>query len=261
MICAHRATLGGRQMDQIDPAIVIQRIEEPPPKEQITTALLAGGGSRITGRRRESLDVTIKFGIDIRKQQMAEREAIIEKINEWARPGGLLRISQKPERRLRVILATPAAVGDPWDWTASYSLVFRAVCVPFWEQETPISAVTGVSTSGSCALAVEGSAETRADVTLENRSGAEISTCSITVGSSTMSFSGLGMKGGESLVLDHTEQGILRIRIRNGSGSYRSVILARTGADDFAVSPGSVTARFTAQRACQMTVSARGRFA
>ena len=75
-----------------------------------------------------------------------------------------------------------------------------------------------------------------------------------------MSFSGLGMKGGESLVLDHTEQGYLRIRIRNG-GSYRSMMLQRSGADDFAVSPGNVTARFSAQRACQMTVSARGRYA
>lgn len=261
MIFAHRAALDGRQMDQIDPAIVIQRIEEGAPKEQITTAQLAGGGSRITGRRRESVDVTIKFGIDIRKQQMAEREAIIEKINEWARPGGLLRISQKPERRLRVILATPAAAGDPWDWTASYAIVFRANVVPYWEQETPISAVTGVSTSGSCALAVEGSAETRADVTLENRSGAEIPTCSITVGSSTMTFNGLGLKSGESLVLDHTDQGIFRVRIRNGSGSYRSMMLPRSGADDFVVAPGNVTCRFTAQRACQMTVSARGRFA
>ena len=45
MICRHRAALGGLQLDEIDPAIVIQRIEEPEPKEQIQTALIAGGAN------------------------------------------------------------------------------------------------------------------------------------------------------------------------------------------------------------------------
>lgn len=261
MKCRHRAALGGLQLDEIDPAIVIQRIEEPEPKEQIQTALIAGGGSRITGKRRESLDVNIKFGLDIRKEEMAARETLLERINRWAMDGGILTISQRPDRQLRVILATPAATGDPWDWTASYTLVFRACGIPYWEQATPASATTDTGSSAGTTLYVEGSTESRADVTLANRSGAEISTCSITIGGQTMSFAGLGLMGGESLVIDHDTQGILRIRIRSAGGGWRSVLAKRSGADEFTVSPGAVTARFSAQRACQMTASVRGRYA
>lgn len=261
MICRHRAALGGLQLDEIDPAIVIQRIEEPEPKEQIQTALIAGGGSRITGKRRESLDVNIKFGLDIRKEEMGVREILIEKINRWAMDGGILTISQRPDRQLRVGLATPAAIGDPWDWTASYTLVFRACGIPYWEQATPVSTTTATGGSGSAVLTVEGSTESRADVTLVNMSGAEISTCSITVGGQTMTFTSLGLMGGESLVIDHDAQGILRIRIRSAGGSWRSALARRSGADEFNVRPGNVTVRFTAQRACQMTASVRGRYA
>lgn len=260
MICAHRAALDGIQMDEIDPAIVIQRIEEAAPKETIQTAALAMGGSRITQKRRESLDVVVRFAIDVRKREMARREEIIEKVNAWAMRGGILTISQRPERRIRVILAAAANTGDPWDWTANYSLTFRALGVPYWEQASPTTGTTGIGTGGSAAIPAEGSAQTVADVTIANMSGAAISTVSVTVGGQNMSFTDLGLGGGEKLVIDHDGQGYLRIRIQ-GTGGWRSAMARRTGADDFFVAPGSVQAAFSAQRACQMTVSIRGRYA
>lgn len=261
MICAHRAALGGIQLDEIDSRIVIHGVEELAPRENITTAALAGGGSRITGKRRESLDVVVRFGIDVRKEQMETREEILEAIHKWAAAGGIFTCSQKPERRLKVRLAQGPAVGDPWNWTNTYAIIFRAYGIPYWEQVTPASAASGVGFSAAAALAVEGNAKTQADVILENMSGAAISTARITVGGRTMSFSTLGMAGGESLVIDHDEDGLLRIRIRRGS-SWRSVMAAReaASADDFDVNPGNLVASFTAQRACRMTVSCRGRW-
>ena len=261
MICAHRAALDGIQMDEIDPAIVIQRIEEAAPKETIQTAALAMGGSRITQKRRESLDVVVRFAIDVRKREMARREEIIEQVNRWAMRGGILRISQKPARRLRVILAQAASVGDPWDWTANYSLTFRACGIPWWEQETPATATGPVAASGSIGIQAEGSAETFAEATLENMSGANISTASISIGGNAMQFSDLGLGGGERLVIDHDERGFLRIRIRNAGGTFRSAMAKRSGADDFKVLPGAVSCSWSAQRAVQATVSVRGRFA
>ena len=218
------------------------------------------GGSRITQKRRETLDVVIRFGIDVYKQEMARREEILERINRWAMNGGILTCSQKPDRRLRVILAVPASVGDPWDWTADYSLTFRACGIPWWEQETPVTAVSGAAGSGSVTIQAEGSAETCADVTIANVSGANISTLNLNIGGQAMSFSGLGLGGSERLVIDHDERGLIRIRIQ-GSGGWRSAMAARSGADDFRIKPGNVSASFSAQRAVQMTVSVRGRFA
>lgn len=261
MICAHRAALGGIQLDEIDERIAIHGVDELAPRENITTATLAGGGSRITGRRRESLDVVVRFGIDVGKRDMEVRESILEAVHKWAAAGGIFTCSQKPERQLNVRLAQGPVVGDPWNWTNSYSITFRAYGIPYWEQVTPASAVSGIGISASAVLPVDGNTKTKANVILENMSGAAISTARIIVGGRTMSFSSLGMAGGESLVIDHDEDGLLRIRIRRGS-SWRSVMAARDSSsyDDFDVNPGNLTASFTAQRACRMTVSCRGRW-
>ena len=153
--------------------------------------------------------------------------------------------------------------GDAWDWTREYSILFRAYEIPCWENNTAITAATGPVTAGSVNIEVPGSLQTVANVTLKNESGATINTATVTAGSSGMSFSALGIAADESLVIDHTAAGYLRIRILSAEGNYRSVLEKRSesSADDLAISPGSVEISFTAQRACQMTASVRGRFA
>ena len=70
----HRVALDGRQLDEIDWRIMIQKIETADGKENISAVSLMGGsGSRVTSEHRDSLDVTVKFTLRLRKTEMAEQ--------------------------------------------------------------------------------------------------------------------------------------------------------------------------------------------
>lgn len=261
MQLAHRAALNGVQLDEIDPRIIIKGIEGGAGKETVSTAGLgAGDGSRITGRRRDSIEVAVRFSMNIRRNALSERAAVLEAVNAWAAKCGWLTINYKPDRRLLVDEAVTPGEGDLWKRLSEYTITFRAHAVPYWQAESETGGSTGIGGSGSGSFQAPGSAETVADAKLENMSGATINTASITIGGKTMSFTGLGLGGGKSLVIDHIiADGIPVVRIRAG---IVSAMAKRTdgSADDFCIRPGTVGFSFSAQRACRLTVSCRGRF-
>ena len=79
-----------------------------------------------------------------------------------------------------------------------------------------------------------------------------------------MSFSSLGLGNGETLVIDHNDSGkgcLLRLRIRSGGGSYRSVLDKRTGSDDLYITPGVRNITFSAGGSGTMTAMCYGRYA
>lgn len=261
MQLAHRISLNGAQLDEIDPRILIKEIEVGNSKEAVTAVGTGSGdGTRITSRRRESTEVTVKFSLNIRRDRLEERGAVLEAVNAWAVAGGWVRINYKPNRRLHCDEVTTPGEGDLWKRLTEYSIIFRARAIPFWQQDTAVSATSKSGASGSVTLQVEGSAKTVADAELKNNSGAAINTASITIGGKTMGFENLALGNGETLKIDHVIAGGKNVvRCRIGS---RSVMANRTGesADDFEISPGAIAAAFTAQRACVLTVSCRGRF-
>lgn len=270
MIFSRRAALNGDQLDEIHDAIVIRGIEQAAGKDNITATATGGPfGQRITGARRDSIDITVKFAIDIKKRDLEGRNAVLEAVNAWAAAartetgGAWLTVGHKPDRRIRVVLAQPAAEGDLWKWTDDFTIIFRAYGVPYWEQsEANTVSTDGNSQNGTGNVTIGGSAVTQVNASIRNTSGASINTASITAGVKTMSFTGLAMAADETLVIDHTDDGLVRIRIRTGGGTYRSAMANRTpeSADDFTAFPGVCAYSFSAQRACRMTVEWRDRY-
>ena len=262
-----RVALNGVFLDTVDSRIVITSVEPAEGKENISAVDAATGyGQRITGNRRSTLDMVVKFALLERGSStdgMQARAELLEKVNAWAAPGGYLTINYKPDRRLRVILAQAAGEGSLWEFNKEFSLTFRAYGIPFWETENQISQWVGSgSASDRSVLTYEGSAKTQADVELKNISGMNIATATVRVGTYTMYFSNIGLGADEALVVDHTADGLVRIRIRSAGGSYRSVMALRgtNSADDFWILPGGNEFAFTIQRACRMTVSWRARY-
>ena len=263
MIMARRVALNGVWLDELDDRIVISGIEPGAGEESIQAVDAAAGyGQRITGRHRSTMDIIVKFRMLENGRSdtgLAERSRLLEAVNVWAQAGGILTVNYKPNRRAAVVLAEAPGEDSLWDFSKEFVLVFRAYAVPYWEDETANTATFGGNTaSGSRSISVEGSARTVCDVELENTSGMTINSCTVKVGGNTMSFSSLGLGGGETLVIDH-QDGLVRIRIRRG-GSYRSAMAARSGANDLLVAPGTISCTYSADRACRMTVSWRSRF-
>lgn len=265
MILQRRIALNGIWLDELDNRIVISGIEPGEGKDNINATDAASGyGQRITGERRSTLDIVVRFRIyehGKNEAGMTARAQLLENINAWARPGGILTVNYKPNRRLSVVLAQAPGEGSLWDYTKEFALTFRAYAIPYWEDEIMNTAEVGGSTAtDSGSFLVEGSADTQADVVLENMSGAQIKGCTVAVGGKTMSFGGLTLAADEALVIDHAD-GLVRIRVRNGE-EYRSVMALREGtsANDFMISPGACDISYTAQRACRMTVGWRNRY-
>lgn len=257
-----RVALGGRWLDEMDERIICQGIETGSGSAQVSMVTRFGGsGSRVTNVHRASLPVTVKFSIRVKRGDLQARSEIYEAVMSWAGRalyGAWLTVNYKENRRIWVRLTEAPAEEDLWDWTKTYNIRFTAYGVPYWQEASGTTGSTGTGTSGSVGLAVGGNAKTVADVVLENRSGANISTASINIGGNVMSFTDLGLGGGESLRIGHDEEGLLFIRIGG-----RSAMAKRTdgSCNDFQVDGGTaVSCSFSAQRACVMTVSCAGRF-
>ena len=242
MIWSRRVALNGVQLDEVDPSIVIQSIEPADGRDNISAVGSAYGyGQRITGIRRDTL--------------------VLEAVNAWAATaadGAWLTVNYKENRRLWVTMAQVPGEGSLWDWAREYQLTFRAYAVPYWEDETATQAVSAVASSGGMTLAVPGNTKSVAEIKVANKSGASITTVSVTVDGQTMAFSGIVLGGSQTLVIDHVLSGSLYyLRARIGS---TSVLAKRTGANDFIVKPGNRSISWSASRAVQVTASVRGRY-
>ena len=264
----HRVALDGVQLDAVDDRIMISKIETADGKENISTASLWGDstGSRVTSIHRDSIDITVRFRIRLKKRSMAEREEVIEKANAWAFSGGWLTTNYKDNRRIRVFRAQAAGAGDPWEWTKEYAIVFRACGVPYWQEEEPNSVQKQSVSSASLTMGVNGSARTVLEAEFKNTSGSTCNTFSLTTNESAISLTNLALANGETLVIDHNDTGkkcLLRIRIRSTGGSYRSAMSKRTtgSSDDLYISPGTKAVAMAAGKAGTITLKCRGRYA
>lgn len=265
MILKRRVSLGGVQLDELDDRIIITGIDESAGKESITGVASAyGPGQRITNMRRDTLDVTVKFAMRIKNDDMAGRAELLEAVNAWAAPGGWLKVGYRPKRRLYVVLAQAPGGGDMFTWNNEFALTFRAYSVPYWADTIDTTAASGNKSSGSISIDVPGNTNTVANVTVENKSGSTVNHVKLTVGGKVIEFNSLAMTGTESLVIDHVQNAkIFYFRSRCGtSSSMRSVMKLRTSGsvDDFIIGPGVGTVSWVADRAVKVTVKVRGRY-
>ncbi len=261
---AHEAAVDGTKLSSIDDRIIVQGVTEDAGKDAYTTAAISGRSSqRVTNRRRDYIDVSVNFGILVHRSDMQTRGELLEAVAAWAakaRNGAWITVGHRAGRRLWARLYSLPAAGDMWDWTATYKIVFRAWEVPFWQDATPVSIRRSGSTL-SQQISVNGSAQSVLNMTFQNTSGSSCDTLSISTGAAGMSFSSLGLASGESLVIDHTEDGTLRIRILSGS-SYRSAMAKRNPSsdDDLWIDAGMPAISGSAGRSGVWTLTVYGRY-
>lgn len=266
----NRVRLGNAQLDEVGATeeqpgrVVIQKVECKAAKQSLTATSRLGPGQRLSARHRDYQEVLVTFTIDLKKNRMTERSELFELIGAWAQEGQWLRISAKPNRRLYIDYIEMPDEGNARDFVQEYKMTMRAYSVPYWMEYDGNTKSVTKKASGSMTCEVYGNTETVMGVTLKNVSGKDIANVSVTAGKSTLTFKGLDFKKNDELLIEHTAEGLLRLRIHRATGSpaYVNVMNKRTTAssDDLYVSPGSVAVSWTADRACDVTASWRGRF-
>ena len=265
MILRRRAALDGAQLDAADSRILIQGIDIQAGKESLSTASPGGAdGLRMTARKRDSLDILIRFSINEKSYRPANRAEVLEKAMSWAAKGGWLTVSYKTGRKIRVIPAQYPGEGDILNRENQYNITLRALGVPWWQEASPTPATqTGVS-SWTGTLSVNGNQPTFLEFSFLNTSGSTVDTLSISCAGTSYQFASLGLAAGETLECDHLDDGtkcLQRIRIKNTSNAYRSALGKRSGSDELTALPGNNTVIFSAGGAGTLTMTAAGRYA
>ena len=256
MILTKRVALGGRQLDEIDDAIVIRSIDPGTTKESVSAVSRMGGsGQRVTGEHFDTLEASVTFAIDAPKKMLSRRREIFDQVISWALQKGWLTTNEMPDRRMYVDKVAVPNSGDLWNWTEEYTIAFRAYNVPFWQAELPATASGNVAASGTVTVPVAGNVQSVLDVTFQNRSGMTINNFWVQANGNRITLANLALGGSETLTISHGTDGLLRIR----KGSV-SVYDKYTGADDLFVNPGNVPVSFQADRAGMLTVQSCGRW-
>lgn len=261
----HRVSFNSVYLDQLDDRILVTGYDEQAANYSLQTVSLAGGGQRVTADRRESLEVNVRFALRIKPNLMADRGELFQKVAAWAAVGpAYLRMNAHPGMRLYARCVKLPSAGDLMDWTSEYTITFRAMEVPYWQDS---EATTLITVNGKKQINrnvnIPGTAETVADVEFKITSGT-LAKFTITAGDSKIVLQNLDMSAGETLVISHYHYtGYIRIRIKNASGSYRSAMGARTpeSSDDLVVKPGARAISVTAATAGNLSVSCYGRYA
>ena len=253
-----RVALGGVQLDSLDNRILVTGIDEAAGKESISAVSMGyGSGQRITNQHRDTLDITVRFAMNIKNDDMAARSQLLDTVNNWARAGGWLTVGHRSGKQLNVVLAQAPGGGDQFNWGNDFTLVFRAYAVPYWEDVTATE-TTMEGDAGSMPFTVPGSAETVADFAITNTSGSTIDSIELSSAGNIIKFTDLGLANNATLTIDHIRTaGVYAMRARIGEDS---VMIKKGGSDELILKPGSNSISWDADGDISMVVSAKGRY-
>lgn len=254
--------LNGIELHSIDSAIVLQGVDEGAASWNISAGNRAGNaGQHVNSVEKRYRDVVVSFAI-AEKRDLIRRSDIIQRICAWAAEGGDLTISYRDRQKLRVICAQMPAVKTLTKWAESYSITFRAYDIPFWQNMDRESVTISAGTSGSATLRVKESAGGKLSFEATNGSGSTVDAVSVTANGNSLIFASLGLANGEKLIVDYDEKDIQRLRIKNTSNVYRSVLAKRTVAsnDDIPLKYGVNSISVTSGAALSWNLYTYGRW-
>lgn len=247
------AWMDGVALSTVGPVLIRQVYEDPATMEIQTGDRPGRYGQRKLSAKRQSLTVAIECQIR-ELYNLAARSRVVEEIARWAH-GSVLELSNHPGRRLHVYLSAEPALGEVRDYTSAVRIEFTADEIPYWEDATPEKTVlSGDDEEGT--LAIHGTVPT--PVSLVAAPTGTLTAFSVTAGGSTVSLTGISVASSATLIFERDPMDNLMIR----SGS--TVLLSKrsaTSADDLLADPGSVEISFESDVSCEVTFTAKGRWA
>lgn len=252
----HRVALNGIYLDELDPDVLVLGVSEEAATKAQTAVNAWGNGQRLMTNRTNYIDITVTFGIKIKKNDMPGHTRAFGAVAQWANAGGYLTANHRDGQRIRVACAGISKLGDPKDWATEYTITFRAYEKPYWEdlRET-VETANGASFTHK--LAVRGTMPTQLDVLMKNATAGILNTLTISTDRDEMQFSNLSVGPGKILVITHSETGLLIVRVAD-----TSLMGARTleSSDDLMIRPGMNTITVAAQCDTETTFRYRGRW-
>lgn len=239
-------SINGVSLKSVDSRILVREISERQESES-NFGNLAGRAGRLPIGLRLRRSKTIEVTFAIRElNDLTARAAVLDKVNGWAQDG-VLTLTSRPGKRLRVYCTERAVGGDFRDYTAEYRVAFQTGGIPYWEDVSP---VTQTITSGAAVtLPVPGTAPTVMDATITLREAS--SSVIITAGDSQFYLvNPTGFPAGYVIAFVHGPDGVLY----GEDLTFRR----RDSTDDLIVNPGQVSVSVIADGEFTAVVNVRG---
>lgn len=250
------AYLDGLALRDAAPKVWIKQITEEIGALDASTAVFPGtDGERLLGPpRRRSLTVTIAATIH-EVYDLTYRAQAQDAIAAWMGRGGVLTVSYRPDKRLRVAPGAVPALGKVRDYTQEITMKLTAYAVPYWEDVDARTWTYEADDDGEDEIAITGARETPLQALIVP--SAELDTFTLQVGDDFITLADLNLASGKALVIGRTTDDFLTITA-DGVG----ILNKRTAAssDDLLLRPGANTVSWTADATCAVTLSARGRY-
>ena len=248
----YRISVGGVHMDSLDDKLCILNIQYAPPERETkrhTNANLNGydpDGEKIIRR-------TITVTFELHEYDIVKRNALCQKVNNWAAVGGTLITNDREGQRLYNTKCEQFVDVSARDWTEPLTLVFATTYNPNWQSNAAVTrTLTGKNVTGTMDLDGNiGSALVSVTATAQ----ANVTSFKATVGSYVLELTGLSVANGQTIVIDYIRSRYLRIRA-NGSNVQAKLkpassdcLLAECGKTSSIgiVSDGKVSAVFSAR--------------
>lgn len=257
-----RVYLDGVGLHEISADVLVTAVSEGAPATQRQT--MARGsrvGQWVSDETRSYLEVSVCFALRNRRDTQKRAETL-ERVCAWAAGGGILRVSYRPERQLRVVCEALPEAGSLREWTSEYELRLRAYDVPYWEDERETDCTLRAGAHKGV-LVRRGTACTPVAFSARNPGSSAVQALAIAVGDTTMSFAGIGLAAGETLCLDYAQDGTQRIRIIGTDGAARDAYACRTEAssDELLLRGERETLTLSSESELDWTIRHRGRYA
>lgn len=241
--------LNGVSPEQLDPAILVTEIQHHPPELRRTVQPRPGGGSFVTGETRLCLAVTVKLVLKARDP--VTRAFLLERLADWASPGGVLQVSDRPDRILQV--RCEGLPQNSRDWTAAIPVRFAAREEPWWQEKQP----RRLSFEGSAQWYVPGLTPAPISWRVTNRGRTVVTRVSLSAGSRVQTLDGMLLSPGRSLTVTPAA-----MVMDTASGQEDVRLFLTEDSDEQLLTAGAALTRLalTTDGDCTCEVRARGRF-
>ena len=236
MISRYRISVNGVQMDSLDDNLLILDIKYNPPERTVlkfTTANLNGcemKDLKVIGRK-------IAVAFELHEYDTAKRNALCQKVNNWAAAGGTLITNDRENQRLlNVFCEQYADIDSVKNWTDPLTVVFSTTYVADWVSDTEVSkTLTGKNVTGN--MTMDGNTG-EALVSVTATAQEAVTSIKLTAGSKTLELTGLTVANGQTIVVDYIKNRYLRIR---ANGSDVMAKLKATSSDNLTAGCGKTT--------------------
>lgn len=210
MISRYRISINGIEMDSLDDNLLILDVSNPQPertRRKTTAANL--DGYELTETYVEQQTVTVTFELHI--YDTAERNRVLQLVNDWAAAGGILILNDRIGQHLENVYCDQfASMESVRNWTDPLTLVFSTTTNPRWVSDEMITrSLTGRSASGT--LAVDGN-DGYSLVSVDITANAAVTSVQIGCGNTVLKIQNINLANGQKLNIDYVKGRYLRIR-------------------------------------------------